>query len=184
MARVSSKSTAAKNRPALKSKIVASEELAVAPEKTVQFTPAANATVGRIETGSDIEIQGDVHGLNDKAAKLAFMEEFVVVELSEGTERDAEKAVFLSVNGVGAGPNGFPWVPRGIPVKIKRKYLNVLAGARQVRYQNYEKVAPDGERQSLQRATSADRYPFQVMEDNNPRGAVWLRELRATRRAG
>jgi hypothetical protein len=170
----------AKNRPAIKSKpIVTSEELTVAPEKTVSLDNGI-----RKEEGSDIIIERDVMGLSTKAAELAFMEEDVKVILSEGTDKNAETHVFISVNGVGPGPGGVKWVPRGVEITMKRKFLNVLAGARQVKYTNYERVSPDGERESNQRATSADRYPFQIIHDPNPRGIDWLRELRATNRAG
>jgi hypothetical protein len=180
MARVqSTKSSTAKSRPALKSKVVASEELAVAPEKSVAFDNGV-----RTDIGSDIEIQGDIVGLADKAAALAFMEEKVRVMISESTDKNPERYVFLSVNGVGAGPQGTPWVPRGVEVEIRRKYLNVLAGARHVRYTNFEDTNPQGERTSGQRASASDRYPFQVVEDSNPRGIQWLRELRASVRAG
>ncbi|HYN54400.1 MAG TPA: hypothetical protein VES38_06820 [Methylotenera sp.] len=182
MARVTSnkpKPSTAKSRPALKSKTVESAELEVAPEKTVQFDNGV-----RKDIGSDIEIQGDVHGFADKAAKLAFMEEPVTVMLSESTDKNPERYVFISVNGIGAGPQGHPWVPRGVEITIKRKYLNVLAGARQVRYTNYEFTNNDGERGSAQRAASADIYPFSVIEDQNPRGREWLKQLRASRRAG
>jgi hypothetical protein len=182
MARVSSttkprKSAAAKDSPVIKSGAIKSEELEVAPEKTVHFAEGGV----KQEIGSDIEIQS-VHGLNDKARKLAFLEEMVTVELSEGTDIDAEKYVFLSVNGVGPGPNGLQWVPRGTPVQMKRKYLEVLAKARQVKYKNHEQTNREGVQESFQRARSADIYPFTIIEDTRE-GIEWLRQLRAMRRA-
>lgn len=172
------KATVAKNNPVIKTNIVASEELPVAPEATVHFDNGARKEEGVIE------VQADVYGLNDKAANLAFFEEIVTINISEGAEKNAERHIFLSVNGQGPGPGGIPWVPRGQDIQLRRKFVSVLAGARPVRYVNYEDVAPDGERQSKQRASSADRYPFQVVEDQNPRGREWLSKLRATRRAG
>jgi hypothetical protein len=173
------KASLAKNNPVISKKIIASEELPVAPEATVHFSQE-----GRKEEVSDIVVESNVYGLNEKAAKLAFLEEPVLINISEGTEKDAEKYVHLSVNGQGAGPGGTPWVPRGIDVTIKRKFVSVLCNARPVRYHNYEEVAPNGERVSKQRSTSADRYPFQVVEDSNPKGREWLSNLRASRRAG
>lgn len=171
------KPTAAKSAPVIKSNSIASEELEVAPEKTVQFTQQGE----KKEIGSDIEIQS-IHGLDDKAKKLAFLEQEVTVELSEGTDIDAEKFVFLSINGVGPGPNGLQWVPRGTPVKMKRKFLEVLAKARQVKYKNHEQTNREGVQESFQKARSADIYPFTIIEDTRE-GIEWLRNLRATRRA-
>lgn len=171
------KTTAAKNTPVMKSNSISSEELEVAPEKTVQFAEGGI----KKEIGSDIDIQS-IHGLDEKAKKLAFLEQMVTVELSEGTDIDAEKFIFLSVNGVGPGPNGFEWVPRGVPVRMKRKYLEVLARARQVKYKNHEQTNREGVQESFQRARSADIYPFTIIEDSRE-GIDWLRQLRASRRA-
>jgi hypothetical protein len=172
------KPVAAKSTPVIKSKVVDSREHDLAPEVGAKFDNGVREDVGVIE------VHGDIHGFADKAAELAFMEEFVSVILSESNDKNPERYVFLSVNGIGAGPQGTPWVPRGVEVRVKRKYLNVLAGARQVRYTNYEDTNAQGERTSGQRASSSDRYPFQVIEDPNPRGIDWLRKLRASVRAG
>ena len=118
MARVQSKvSKKASSHPVIRSKAIASAELPVAPEKRVEYTNA-----GAVQVNSEIIIQGDVLGSKDKAATLAFFEELVTIELAESSDKNPERFVFLSVNGVGAGPNNIPWVPRGIPVTIKRKY--------------------------------------------------------------
>jgi hypothetical protein len=173
-------SVEAKVVPVLKTpERVTSEELTPAPEKTVSFDNGI-----RTEAGSDIIIEHDAVNFNEKAAILAFMEEPVKVIISDDNGKNPEKFMYLAVNGRGAGPNGIPWVPRGVEVTIKRKFLNVLAGARQVKYTNYEEVNSEGIRESKQRATANDRYPFSVVEDLNPRGIAWLRQLRATNRAG
>jgi hypothetical protein len=177
---VAAKQILAKNSPVIPTGIVKSEEMPVRQEANVHF----DAGVKKVEEVSDIEIQGDVYGLINKAERLAFFEEVMTIHISEGAEKNAERHIFLSVNGVGPGPGGIPWVPRGMDIPIKRKFVAVLAGARTVRYVNYEEVSPDGERQSKQRANSGDRYPFAVVYDPNPKGREWLSKLRASRRAG
>jgi hypothetical protein len=172
--------TLAKNNPVFTpTQNVTSEELTPAPEKTVSFDNGI-----RQEAGSEIILERDAINFDEKAAILAFMEEPVKVIISDDSGKNPEKYIYLAVNGRGAGPNGIPWVPRGVEITVKRKFLNVLAGARQVKYTNYEEVNSEGERQSKQRATANDRYPFSVVEDLNPRGIDWLRQLRATNRAG
>lgn len=182
MARVSAakpKGTTAKSRPAVPKKIIATEELDVAPEKSVTF----NQQGEKQEIGETVDIENNLDNFDEKARKLAFMEELVTINISEGTEKDAEKYIFLAVNGVGAGPNNIPWVPRGRDITIKRKFVNVLLNARHVRYKNHEQVDAQGVIQNVQRASSADRYPFQVVDDT-AQGREWLRLQRATRRAG
>lgn len=174
-----SPSTSAAHNPVLKSGIVTSEELEVAPENTVSFDGGV-----RTETVSHIEVQSNIKDFKETADILAFFEEPVTIIISEATEKDAERYVFLSVNGVGAGPQNTKWVPRGIEVTVRRKYLNVLAGARPVKFKSVEFITNEGIRHSEQRASSADVYPFQVVEDANPRGREWLKQLRATLRAG
>lgn len=169
----------AKSNPVIAANILASSDVDIAKEKTVVFD---NGT--RVELGDDIEIEGNVYGLSDKAAKMAFDNEVVSVIINESQEKNAERYVFLAINGVGAGPKGIPWVPRGQVIDIKRMYLNVLAGARTVRYSNYEYTTNDGERKSAQRPQTIQAYPFQVVHDANPKGREWLTQLLTTRRAG
>ena len=179
MARVRSAET--KTRIVAPKNIVDSRELDVAPEGGISITEHGKRTT--IE--SDIETEGNVYGLNDKAKKLAFLEEPVTIIIAEGTEKNPEQYVFLSVNGVGAGPNGIPWVPRNVEITIKRKYLSVLANARPVRFRKQERYEQSsGERVVDTVGSSSDRYPFQVVEDRNPLGRDWLRQLRLTKRAG
>jgi hypothetical protein len=175
-----SKPATAKARPAVKTpERVSSEELEVAPEKTVSFDNGV-----RKEEGSEIIIERDAAGFKEKAAMLAFMEEELRVIISQADGKNPETHIFLAVNGVGPGPNGMKWVPRGVEIPMKRKFLSVLAGARPVKYSNYEETNTEGVRESKQRAIANDRYPFSVVFDPNPRGMDWLRQLRATNRAG
>jgi len=149
-----------------------------AKENDVQFVQGQ-----RQELGGVVEVENNLDNLKQKAERLAFMEEPVTINIAEGTEKNAEKFVFLAVNGVGAGPHNIPWVPRGQDVVVKRKFVNVLLNARAVRYKNEEIVDQKGVRQNVQRAYVADIYPFQVVEDT-ARGRDWLRLMRSTRRAG
>lgn len=174
----SAKSTAAKTRAVAPKKSVDVREIEAAKENDVQFVQGQ-----RQELGGVVEVENNLDNLKQKAERLAFMEEPVTINIAEGTEKNAEKFVFLAVNGVGAGPHNIPWVPRGQDVVVKRKFVNVLLNARAVRYKNEEIVDQKGVRQNVQRAYVADIYPFQVVEDT-ARGRDWLRLMRSTRRAG
>lgn len=125
----------------------------------------------------EIEPVHDVLGAKEKADALAFNEEEMVIIIHESTDENAEKYVYLSVNGQGPGPGNIPWVPRAIPVKMKRKFVEVLCRARPVAYGSVEKINPMGERYIEYPKASALRYPFSVVTDPNPRGGRWLQAL-------
>lgn len=114
-----------------------------------------------------IEVVTDA-GIADYAKELAFMEELVEVEVHESTDPNAEPVVDLYCNGI---PQRFL---RGVPIAVKRKYVQILADARQTSMTTVVKV--DGEN-VINRINkhSALRYPFRVVRDDNPRGRDWLR---------
>jgi hypothetical protein len=170
----SAKPTEAKNRPAVTTKRVHTEEMKLGNEGKVSF----DASGEKQSEVLDIEVENSLDTLNDKARHLAFLEEEVTIQLAEDTNKNPETHIFCQVNGVGPGPGGVPWIPRGVPVTIKRKFLQVLARARPVRYRNNEYVDQNsGERKTEQIASSAQKYPFSVIRDDNPRGVEWLTNL-------
>lgn len=134
------------------------------------------------DADTEIEIESNVLEASGRAAALAFYEEEVMIQISEDTNPLApETHVFLSVNGRGAGPGGIPWVPRGIPVTVKRMYVERLARARTTNYGNVERVNAQGDKEYVYPKTSALKYPFTVLQDNNPKGPSWLRALLSER---
>jgi hypothetical protein len=144
-------------------------------------TRFAEGNVRQDDGLSDIEPVYNLIGASEKAAMLAFNEEEMIIQIHESTDENAEKYVYLAVNGIGPGPGNIPWVPRGLPVKMKRKYVEVLCRARPVAYGSVERINALGERYIDYPRTSALRYPFSVIEDSNPRGAAWLKSLLSNR---
>ena len=73
-------------------------------------------------------------------------------------------------------PNGF--VPVGINVVMKRKYLATLAGAKQDKFKTAGR--DDGiDVQMMNKAipNTSSAQVFSVLEDRNPKGRPWLREI-------
>lgn len=166
------------NNPAIISRRSHSEDLNTPAERDVQFVNRG----GQIERKDQSLIEAEpVHGSNDLAAHLAFLEEKVTVILSEGNNKQSEPYVYLAVNGEGAGPKGIEYVPRGVEVTIKRKFLSVLATARHVRYKSVDYTEADGTLNTTQKAMSNDQYPFSVVNDS-AKGHAWLKALRQSRR--
>jgi hypothetical protein len=153
------------------------QELGVAPEGTLKFAEDGTPE----EEAPEIIVESNLATFNDKAAQLAFNEEVLTIQLHGTTDPNAEPMVFLAVNGVGAGPNGIPWLPRDKPIAIKRKFVERLCRARPVAYGNVEKTNELGERYIDYPKTSALKYPFSVIEDKNPKGGKWLSDLLSSR---
>lgn len=109
-------------------------------------------------------------GMSDYTKELAFMEEMVEVEVHESTDPNAEPIVDLYCNGT---PQR---LIRGVPAAVKRKYVQILANARQTSLTTTVKVDGDNVVNRIDKHTAV-RYPFRILRDDNPRGASWLRSL-------
>jgi len=122
-------------------------------------------------------------GIGDSRAEynaaLAFMEEPVTIRISKSSEKKAPNVMQCWVNGKGAEQfvNGkwmvCGWLPVGVPVTTRRKYVEVLARAkfetvstRVVKHEDHEENFAD--------RTAGGKYPFSVLNDSNPRGVEWL----------
>jgi hypothetical protein len=104
----------------------------------------------------------------------AFMHESVVVMLFPTTDANAPPYALINVNG------DRTVIRRSEKTVIKRKHLEVLARMKETRW---AQAIPDGYvgqigAESL-RGHTALAYPFQVLEDKNPRGMAWLEHVLA-----
>ena len=101
----------------------------------------------------------------------AFMEQPVVIEINETTDINAPAIVYVGVNGDGR------WLPRGVPVKLQRKFVERLAQAQEMRFittPNRDQESDQGMR--VVRKT-AQAYGFAVIRDDNPLGRRWLMRM-------
>jgi hypothetical protein len=115
-----------------------------------------------------VEPMHDVYGLKAKADALAFMEEPVTIMVHESTDPNAEPIVETFCNGIAQR------FVRGRQQTVKRKFVAILAEAKPVGVFTREVLDNMGNRTTQITKHSALRYPFSVLEDKNPRGAVWL----------
>lgn len=106
------------------------------------------------------------------AAELEFMNEMVAVRVHESTDKNAEKIIFVSNDGV---PQRFV---RGQYVAAKRKYVEVLARSKPFSVTTPETTDGNGDRTTMIRTTVGLMYPFD-MQDRNPRGQAWLQRVLA-----
>ena len=137
-------------------------------DTTTEYLGNANpVTIGEIGRGDvdEIEVVKSV----SKAEKLAFMEEPVVV-MSSGDQNEAP-LVQVAVNGV------TQFIKRDEAITVKRKYVERLARCKKT---DFHQALDDSQGEVsfnvLTRRHSL-RFPFSVIQDSNPKGAGWLKQI-------
>ena len=115
----------------------------------------------------------------EKLLTIRFMEEPVEIMLHESIDPNAEQFIFCAVNGEGAGPQKLPWLPRGVPITVKRKHVERLARAKPISLSTFDTRDATGALAKGIRSRRALAYPFSVIHDPNPKGHDWLKGVLA-----
>lgn len=134
----------------------------------VRIAPEQNADI-QLET---VREDKDFKSLVDSEK---FMNELVEIDIAPGQAEGDNPCVVLSVNGV----NMPVW--RGVPTRVKRKYVEVLARMKQTSYSQRPQDMSNPERSNELLPRTFLVYPFQVLEDKNPKGRAWLQAIMAER---
>jgi len=101
----------------------------------------------------------------------AFMNEIVTIEIQlDGNENSPDMAI-PNVNGMNQP------ILRGVPSKVKRKYVEALARAK---ITTYRQETPDASKpEAIQMVpTPSYAFPFSVLHDPNPKGPAWLAAIK------
>lgn len=151
-------------------KTIETQEQSVAQSRPLDV-PVEGSLDGLVRVDQEIVI-ADAPQLDDYAAQLAFMEEYVDVMVHESTDPNAEPIVDVYCNGI---PQRFI---RGNTQKVKRKFVEILANARQTSIKTNVRNDGDNVYNRIDKHTAL-RYPFS-MQDSNPKGQAWLKALLAT----
>ena len=121
--------------------------------------------------------------IKDIAPGLAFAEEQLTIRIERSSDKFAPKVVDVWVNGKGAESfvNGawheLGFLPVGIPVITKRKYVEVMARSKTDNVTTQTgSINEENPVNHIDRITSS-RTPFSVIEDKNPLGVQWLTRL-------
>lgn len=111
----------------------------------------------------------------DELAREAFMNDVLTIIVNPSQDVDDPKLVQVGVNGV----NQF--MPRGTPIDVKRKYVEVLARAKRT---DFAQTLDDrmGEQMNYLQTLHSLRFPFSVIQDPNPNGFAWLTSILAEAR--
>lgn len=106
------------------------------------------------------------------ASSEAFMNEYVTVMVHSTTDENQAPHVIVNCNGTNQP------IIRGVPTKIRRKYVEILARMKETKYTQHtpNPAAPDV---SELRARHGLAYPFDLVDDQNPRGRAWLQNVLA-----
>lgn len=139
-------------------------------DTTNEYLGNANpVTIGEIGRGDvdEIEVVKSV----SKAEKLAFLEEpvtIVVMSSGDPNELPIERVIVNNVS---------QFFIRDQPITVKRKYVERLARCKKTDFhQSLDDSQGEVSFNVLQRRHSL-RFPFSVIQDSNPKGAGWLKQI-------
>ena len=106
------------------------------------------------------------------ASEESFMNELVTINVHSTTDENQAPSVVVNVNGTNQP------IIRGYPTMVRRKYVEVLARMKETKYNQVTRnaSAPD---QIDMIARHGLCYPFDLVEDANPRGRAWLQHVLA-----
>lgn len=104
---------------------------------------------GRLQVGRSLEME-------------AFMEQPVEIEIAESTDQKASPLVYVAINGDAR------WLPRGVPLRIPRKFVERLAQSseRSFTTTRQNNGAEEGENERPAKVKNTQAYPFSVLRDS------------------
>ena len=119
-----------------------------------------------------IETVAESRDFSKLAADEAFMNELVTVMVHSTTDENQPNHVVVNCNGMNQ-----PLI-RGVPTTVKRKYVEILARMKETKYTQITRNASAPEQIDMI-ARHGLSYPFDLVEDKNPRGRAWLQNVLA-----
>jgi hypothetical protein len=119
-----------------------------------------------------VETVAESQDFRELAANEAFMNEHVTVLVHSTTDENQAPHVIVNCNGTNQP------IVRGVPTKVRRKYVEILARMKETKYTQVtpNPAAPDV---SHMQARHGLAYPFDLVEDANPKGRAWLNNVLA-----
>lgn len=129
-------------------------------------------TVEAARSGKGIEIDTDRVISTDAIDQEVFMRDELEVFFNEPQNENDAAFVEVNVNG------DYRLIVRGNTATLRRYHVAVLANAKQSRVRQRKIVASDGSMGFQEENVLSLTYPFQVMNDPNPKmGIPWLKKL-------
>lgn len=147
------------------------EQTADNPRMTLEM-PVSGSLDNMLRPDQYIEPISDITTFKDKAAKLAFLEEFLIIRIHETGNLNDEPIVQLGVNGRQV------FIKRGVDSIVRRKYVEMLLRAKPENLQTRIERDGQGNPRNFIDKTRALKYPFSIVRDDNPMGRAWERKIR------
>jgi hypothetical protein len=149
----------------------AQEMESTAPKQSVSLADLQKEMDRKDRSDLVLEPVSDLYRWKDKAEELAFLEELVIINIFNDASPDAENPVQLGING------RMVIVWRGDPTVIRRKYVEQLLRAKPQRVTTrLDRSNPDNVKNFADK-TSSLKYPFEIVQDDNPRGRAWAKKI-------
>jgi len=104
----------------------------------------------------------------DLAEAESFMNEPLVIQIHTTNDKNAPPSVYVGLNGEGG------WLPRGLKIRLKRKFVERLAQSQSASFQTKSNPDPHADEGTNVLRSSGQEYPFEVLQDPNPKGRAWL----------
>ena len=119
----------------------------------------------------------DIENPGRSLAYEAFMQEPVTISINESADEKAAPVVYVCVNG------DERWLPRGVPLRLQRKFVEILAQSNERRFMTGKiNASDDTDNERPVKSKLTQGTPFAVLKDSNPDGRLarrWL--LRVTK---
>ena len=162
------KSVDARSIPAVLRDMQDAREIPIHEEKERVMRSTGNASESLDARGFDII---DKAPSQEKLKELAFMEEYMTIRVHDTTDENQ-----VPVPPVWNGGT-VQYFMRGEEATVKRKYVERLARAKITTYTQRKQRDSNDNEIYVQVPHTALIYPFEVVEDANPRGRDWLRAI-------
>lgn len=127
--------------------------------------------VMRFARGGSLEVVSDFHGLGDTAAYEKFMTDPIVIKIHTTTDKNASPVIPVGING------DQKWLPRGVPIRVPRSFVERLAQSQTTAYKTVENPDKASDSGMLNKSTTAHEFPFDVIQDPSRYGGRWLKRM-------
>jgi hypothetical protein len=124
----------------------------------------------RVMTDNQVEVITE-REFKETQEVMQFMQDLLVIEIHRSSDQNAPTHALVGVNGEQV------WLPRGRKLRVPRYFVERLARSRPRDYKTEDNPDPRADiAKRTTRQTGMD-YPFNVLQDPNPRGRVWLERV-------
>ena len=134
--------------------------------------PLSIDEISALNNGGGVEIESitGVNASDDEIKREAFMNEIVYITVPSTGDEEELQVIAVGVNGVNQP------IVRDVSTPVKRKYVEVLARAKETKYKQIQADMNDPASLVMVPKTAL-AYNFTVDRDDNPNGKAWLRDI-------